>query len=288
MVYPRTRMGADFIGWRECPLQAQLGEEGFLGKLKLRAYKAVIEERVPEDQRDAVQVVVRVTGRADRELTYGSICDELDAFNLGIPECATCPLAGGKPLGCYRYVTYPVDAITERLVFEFFTSVVEQPHSIADQLYRDIVSLVDEQAGWYDNRGEEGLLAELDAPLVHSWEAEDGKHAVDSAQVLAALFIPLDQAVLVVAYARFWAEFFMFVDRKLEDAGVHLLDDALEIHVLGGSDPDDIAAKAIGSLDLAKSISDSRTLTELRSVATMLAAALQGAVDEGWTVVVDG
>ena len=61
-----------------------------------------------------------------------------------------------------------------------------------------------------------------------------------------------------------------------------------EIHVLGGSDPDDIATKAIGSLDLAKAISDSRTLTELRSVATMLAAALQGAVDEGWTVVVDG
>jgi hypothetical protein len=246
-------MGADFIGWRECPLQAELGQDGFLGKLKLRAYKAVIEERVPEEQRDGVQIVVRVTGRPDRELSYASICDELEVFDLGIPECAMCPLAGGKRIGCYRYVTYPVDAITERLVFEFFAATVEQRDSIADQLYRDIVSLVDEQAGWYDNRGEEGRLAELDAPLVHSWEADDGKHAVDSAQVLAALFIPLDQRVLVVAYARFWMELFQYLDAE--------------------HGPE---------------IARSRTLSELRHVSELLTAALPGALEEGWTVVVDG
>lgn len=284
-------MGADFIGWRGCPLQDELDPEGFLGKLKLRAYRAVIEERVPEDRWETVEIVVRVSGRPDRELKYGDICRELDAFEPGIPECGRCPLAGGgRPLGCYRYVTYPVDAITEQLVFEFFATNVEQADSISDQLFRDIVSRVEEDAGWYGNRGEGGALAELDDPLVHAWESPDGKHAVDSAQVLAALFIPLDEPRLVVAYARFFRELFQFIDRKLHDAGVRYEGGNLEIHVPGGQSPSPqrIAQHATRSLELAKEIIDSRTLGELRQVAELLASAAPGARKAGWTVVVDG
>lgn len=256
-------MGADFIGWRSCPLQEELGQEGFLGKLKLRAYRTVIEERVPEDRWETVEIVLRVTGRPDREIKYGDICRELDAFEPGIPECATCPLAGnGKALGCYRYVTYPIDAVTERLVFERFVAGVEVSGSLANQLFRDIVSRVDEEAGWYGNRGQEGALAELDGPLVHAWEDAEGKHAVDSAQVLAALFIPLDEPPMVLVYARFWAEFFDFVEGKLELAA-----------------PGDA---------LADEIKASRTLSELRHVSSMLTAAVPGAMQSGWTVVVDG
>jgi hypothetical protein len=283
-------MGADFIGWRDCRLQAGLGPEGFLGKLKLRSYQDVIEERVPEDRWETVSVVVRVTGRPERQLTYGEICKEIEAFGQGIPECATCPLAGGKPLGCYRYVTYPVDAIAERLLFEFFVAGVEVPDSIADQLFRDIVSRVDEEAGWYGSRGEDGGLAELEEPLEHTWGSGPDEQRIDSAQMLAALFISLDDLALVVAYARFWLEFFQFVDRKLEGAGVKVDGDVLEIHVDGGHrpDPERIAEQAVGSLALATEIAQSGTLTELRHVAELLAASLAGAVEEGWTIVVDG
>lgn len=247
-------MGADFIGWRNCPLQAELGPEGFLGKLKLRAYKAVIEERVPEDRWDTIEVVVRVTGRPDRTLGHETICTELAEFERGIPACATCPLSNGRPLGCYRYVTYPVDAIAERLLFEFFAEGVEEPDSIADQLHRDIVSQVDQETGWYEHRGAGGALAELEEPLAHLWGEDEEVHRVDSAQVLAAMFISLEDPPLVVAYARFWLEFFAFVDRRLD----------------------------------AEAIADSRTLGELRHVASLLGASVHGAMTEGWTIVVDG
>jgi len=283
-------MGADFIGWRNCPLQAELGPEGFLGKLKLRAYRAVIEERVPQERWDSVSVVVRVTGRPERQLKHGEIVRELAAFEQGIPACATCPLAGGRPLGCYRYVTYPIDAVAERLLFEFFTDGLETPNSIADQLYRDIVSRVDEESGWYHERGEDGALAELEEPLEHMWGDEDAPRLVDSAQLLAALFIPLDELALVVAYARFWSELFRFVDRTLEAAGVRVEGDAVEIHVNARDrlEPEWLAEQAESALAFAKEIADSRTLAELRSVAEMITAAVPGAIEEGWTIVVDG
>lgn len=283
-------MGADFIGWRGCPLQAELGRDGFLGKLKLRAYKAVIEQRVPQEQWPTITVEVRVTGRPDRQLRYSEICRELAAFEVGIPDCGTCPLAGGKPLGCYRYVSYPVDAITEQLLFEFFVEGLEEPDSIADQLYRDLVSHVDGEAGWYVERGEDGLLAEREEPLEHAWGSNGDVQRVDSAQLLAALFIQLDELPLVVAYARFWLEFFQYVDRRLDAAGVRVEGDALEIHLDGGYglDPEGIADQAVGSLALAKEIADSRTLGELRHVSEMMTAALPGAVADGWTIVVDG
>ena len=283
-------MGADFIGWRNCPLQAELGPHGFLGKLKLRAYKAVIEERVPEDRWDVVEVVVRVTGRPDRKLRHGAICKELAEFEQGIPECASCPLAGGKPLGCYRYVTYPVDAVAERLLFEFFVAGVEVPGSIAEELHRDIVSWVDEESAWYGNRGQDGGLAELEEPLQHVWAIEGEEHEIDSARVMAAMFVPLDQTALVVAYARFWIEFFRFVDRQLERAGLGVEGDALVIRVEVGqeSELERLGEQAIAKLTLAKQISDSRTLDELRHVADMVVVAVDGAVEQEWTIVVDG
>jgi len=283
-------MGADFIGWRNCPLQAELGPQGFLGKLKLRAYKAVIEERVPQDRWETIEVVVRVTGRSDRQLRYGAICSELQAFEQGIPECATCPLAGGKPLGCYRYVTYPVDAITERLLFEFFVEGVKVPGSIADQLYRDVVSCVDEESGWYGNRGEDGALAKLDQPLEHVWASDGEDHHIDSARVMTAAFIPLDETALVVAYALFWVEFFQLVDRKIASTGLRVEGDAVELHVEGGNplDAERIAQRVTNSLTLAQEIFGSQTLGELRHVAAMIVAAVDGAVEDEWTIVVDG
>jgi hypothetical protein len=204
-------MGVDLIGWRDCGLQEPLAPTGFLQKLKMRAYLRVVEQQVPPDQRDTVKLTIVVNDR-ERELTGKEIREQAEAFQRGIPECATCPLAGGKQLGCYHYVTYPVDERFEEIAFEFFTSQLATKDSIADQLYRDIVSKQPTSTGWHKRRGPQGALARRDQPLTHSWGGMFSKKKVDSAQLMASLFIPLDSPALVVAYARWWSELVAYAE----------------------------------------------------------------------------
>jgi hypothetical protein len=204
------RMGADYIGFRDCTLQRSLGDEGFLGKLKLRAYKGAVESQVPPEARGRIKIQVQTTGRAPRELDYEGICRELATFLAGSPECASCPLSGGgSPIGCYRYVTYPVDAIAEETAFGFFVRDLDVPDSIADQLYRDVVSRVPADTDWGTRRGgaEVGGLAERPPPL--SFTTPKGRF-VDSGRVLAAMFISLEHPALVVGYARFYRELLQY------------------------------------------------------------------------------
>jgi hypothetical protein len=244
-------MGADLIGWRNCELQKPLGAAGFHGKLKMKAYLRVIESQVPEDKRADVSVTIVVNDR-ERELSYGEIREQAETFQRGIPACATCPLAGGEQLGCYKYVTYPLDEPFERIAFEFFASQVATKNSIADQLYRDIVSKVPASSGWYSRRGPRGPLARLAAPLAHSWGGVFSKKKVDSAQLMASLFIPLDQPAVLVAYARFWTELVEY------------------------------AAQKLGKDELSNG-----TIAEVRAMVPMLVTAAAHAIGDGWKVVVD-
>jgi hypothetical protein len=75
------------------------------------------------------------------------------------------------------------------------------------------------------------------------------KNRVDSAQLLASLFIPIDTPPLVVGYARFWHEFVAFAD--------------------------------------ANSFTG-RTVAEVRELSTMMLAVAPKSVTDGWAVVVDG
>jgi hypothetical protein len=244
-------MGADFVGWRGCALQARLDPDGFLGKLKLRAYKRMLEERVPEEQRASVKIEVHVSGREVRGLTYFGICAELADFERGVPECATCPLSGGAPVGCYRYVTYPIDEQAERLLFERFTSELVRAGSIADKIYRNVVAQVPAESAWHTNRGAEGGLAELARPLSFKWTTAVGVRAtVDSAQLLAALFVPLTTPPVLVAYAAFFKDFVAWARERVTG--------------------------------------QSRTLTELEAVLPILLECADRAYDNGWQVVVDG
>jgi hypothetical protein len=175
-------MGADYIGWRSCRLQAELGVDGFLGKLKLRAYKRVEHE----------------------------------------------------------------------------------------------------------NRGGDGTLAELEPPLVHRWGKGKGKRRVDSAQLMTALFIALDQPALVVAYARFFSEFLGFVDDRLKRS-LGADGETVEIHVMveGELDGQAAAKQAVDALSDLSAIASSRTIAELRDISSLLLSAVPGALSEGWGVVVD-
>jgi hypothetical protein len=249
-------MGADIIGWRTCDLQRELGPAGFLGKLKLRTYKSVIERMVPPEGRAQQKVSVVVNGPEgpkQRSLTYATICAELDAFDRGIPECASCPLSGGAPLGCYHFVQYPIDAAFERLAFDFFVAQVDVHDSIANQLYRDVVSRVPAMGtGWHTRRGsaEQGGLAELPRPLEHKWGGFMSQKRVDSAQILQALFIPLEHPALIVGYTRFWVELLAFAKER--------------------------------------GVSGSPTLEAAEAMVPFWAAMAAGSVSEGWTVQVDG
>lgn len=274
-------MGADYIGFRGCGLQRSLGPEGFLGKLKLRAYKGAIEAQVPPEQRATVKVQVQVTGRAPRALDYASICSEVESFLAGSPECASCPLAGGKPVGCYRYVGYPVDAIAEELVFAFFCRDLDTPDSIADQLYRDIMSRVPQGSGWHTQRPRP--LAELPTPFTH---VTPRGRRVDSAQVLAGLFVSLEHPAMLVGYARFFGELMAFVAEERAKVAEIGADGQvkLKVDVRPGEDP---AVATQRCLERAKAIYGSRTLEELADVAELLHQAIPYAMNGQGSVLVD-
>ena len=250
-------MGADIIGWRDCPLQEELQTNGFIGKIKLRTYKDVVETRVPQGEWFDVRLMVHVDGKAEREVTYAEIIEELGAFEHGIDECAGCPLSGGNPVGCYRYVTYPVDKAFEELLFEFFSVEVTDEESVANQLFQDVVSRAPSSGtGWHLRRGSgEGNLARRPMPLTTNWTDRYGNHYVDSAMVCMASFITLDHPALVVAYAFFWTEFLGWVDTKGNN----------------GLNP------ATGS----------KTMAELRHVADLIQTAANHTLESGWTIVVD-
>ncbi len=283
-------MGADLIGWRNCELQQSLGQRGFLENLKMKAYKRAVESQVPEAQRARVKVAV-VTNGVERELTYTEICEKADTFERGIPACATCPLSAGKPLGCYHYVTYPVDARFEEVAFEFFTSQLTTKDSISDQLYRDIVSKQPASgSGWHTRRGPQGSLARRPTPLTHSWGGFFSKKKVDSAQLMASLFIPLPIPALVVGYARFFAELVHFADAKLQsemtarglsmqpDGKLRVQVDASEVAQIG---------QKLGADSAALSSLIEGTFGEVRALSAMMQHAAVHSVSDGWGMLVD-
>jgi hypothetical protein len=285
-------MGADLIGWRNCDLQQSLGPRGFLQKTKMKAYLAAIESQVPPERRAVTKVTV-VVNDTERELTYNEIRDAAEQFQAGIPACATCPLSpGGKPIGCYRFITYPVDERFEEVAFELFTSQLSTKGSISDQLYQDIVSKMPTNTPWHTRRGQQRGLAKRAQPLTYKWGGLFSKKTVDSAQLMASLFIPLKSAAIVVGYAKFWAELVAYANQKLEAEmkarGVNLKPDGkIELHVTEHeADPRNLAAK-LGTDAAALSSLLEGTFGEIRELAQMMIALAPQSLEAGWSVVVD-
>lgn len=263
-------MGADYLGWRSCPLQNALGPADFLGKLKLRAYRRVIEEQVPEDRRAELSIQIQVTGRENRTLNYPGILSELGSFEAGIPDCASCPLSPDKtPLGCYHYITYPIEVIAEKVIFDFFCAEIAVPNAIPNQLWRDVVSQVSPDSAWYRMRGKGNTLAATPEPLTHTFTWQGQPHTVDSAQVLEGLFVSLNYKPTLVAYALFFSQLDEYVQQRLAQTKA-------------AAQRGDIA-----SLQEASTIAASNTLKELGRLAPMLLQVVARYEDEDWTVYVD-
>jgi hypothetical protein len=207
-------MGADIIGWRNCQLQRQLGANGFFWKQKLRTMKGVVERQIPEASRHGLRISLGSVGSDRREITYSEIVQELASFDAGTHECASCPISGGRPIGCHRYITYPIDRIFEQLVFNFFVSQMAVKDSICQQIYFDVVSRCPSKGtAWHTQRGSQpGPLAVLERPYSLEWGGPLSKKHIDSAQILSSLFITLDNLAMIVGYANFWMEFIKFAD----------------------------------------------------------------------------
>lgn len=224
-------MGVDIVGWRTCPLQSELGPEGFLRAFKLRAYKEAADARVPAEMLDDLQVRVSVPGRGEQVLTYTALRAETLALSEGIPECAVCPLARGHRPGCYRYVSYPLDGHFERLLFEYFGAQLPRRNSACEQLYRDVVSRLPRHGlVWHTLRGADapGALAELEEPLRHAAEPY-----FDSAQLCAALFTNEPALPLLVVQTLIWGEFADYVRARVDDpTGSRTLGEALRLPAL--------------------------------------------------------
>ncbi len=295
-------MGADLIGWRNCQLQRTLGPQGFLQRLKMRAYRSVLEAQVPPEQLEETSVAVIVNGER-RDLTYREIRRLAEEMAAGSPECCSCPLTvEGQPLGCYHFVTYPVDVRFEEEVFEFFCSQLPRRDSISDQLYRDIVSRAPAAgSGWHVRRGGPampqqgvpGTLAQRPTPLEHRWGGLFRKQRVDSAQLLSTLFVPLPSPPLVVGYARFWRELLEHLDGKLaermRERGIELGEDGrlkLAVTQQEHDDPRLLAAKMEGDVAALKEL-EAGTIEEVRAFARMMAALAAHAVDDGWQLLAD-
>lgn len=170
-------MGLDAIGWRNCDAQEELGPDGFFAAVVARAH--------------APGAVTSEGGRA---------------FERHAAACDGCPLSGGRPFGCHRTVAYPIDEGAERALFEVFAKGAPVPGSASDALHRTLVTHVPEGTPWAALREGERRLAVLPAPLEHEWEEGESRRRVDSARLLAALLLPIDDVEQLRCVARFFAE----------------------------------------------------------------------------------
>jgi hypothetical protein len=204
-----ARNGVDLIGWRGCAKQKELGHGRFVHAVRIMATAAELAPNVPQNMPSEAAAVSPDRRRQLQQ--YREIREGAHAYAQGTPECATCPISAGRPYGCYHFVHFPFDEVSERSIFEFFSSDVVTERSICEQLYKELVSSAPTSGTpWHTDRGPEGGHALLPQPLEHKWGFILSRKRIDSAQVLSVLFFTQKRLGLIAAFARFWREFFQF------------------------------------------------------------------------------
>ncbi|NOK38859.1 hypothetical protein HMI49_37300 [Corallococcus exercitus] len=189
-------MGADVVGFRGCALQNELGEAGFLRKLKLKAYKDAADAAVPPERKPKLKLNIRIGDTPPVSMAYPDLEQEAEAFTRRVSGCEDCPITEGAPVGCYAYVSYPIDAPAEELLFEVVVRGLESPGSVGHRFHQEIMGRFEPPpAEWVERRGEaQGALCVLEHPLEHSWHEGGEVRRLTSADVLWALFATLDDA----------------------------------------------------------------------------------------------
>jgi hypothetical protein len=197
--------GLDLVGWRPCAKQSELGPKRFAVTLKKLGRQAIAGRSLPPPSATSGGVTPDQRRRFQQaqEVRQGALL-----FSQGTPECAECPISDGKPYGCYLAVDFPIDAAAETALFRYFTDQLDNEHSGAFGIWRDIVSKAPAQGTpWHTDRGAGGTLAELEKPLVKEWGFLMWKKRVDSAQLLSSLFFTQKRGGLISAFSVFWEGF---------------------------------------------------------------------------------
>ncbi|MBK8258007.1 MAG: hypothetical protein IPK82_35745 [Polyangiaceae bacterium] len=126
-------------------------------------------------------------------MSYSAMVEVLGAFPQGISECASCPVSGGRPIGCYAYVSYPIDEAAETCVFKVVLDGLSIPGSPGSRFYHDTVNRIQRTSDWVERRGAvPGSLCTLAEPLTYAWVENGEERLLNSADLLAALFVSLE------------------------------------------------------------------------------------------------
>jgi len=210
-----VQKGVDFIGWRMCAQQKEWGPKRFALTLKKIGRQAAEVRGV-----QAPTATGRTPEQRRQLQAYQEASQSATIYAKGTPECKECELSGGNSYGCHVFVTYPIDSIAERALFDFFTNNIQDDNHICTSLYRDIVSkTASKGTAWHTDRGPAGSLAELDSPLVKEWGFLMWKKRVDSAQILGSLFFNQTKTVLLNAFGKFWEQFIDWARNNAEFDG---------------------------------------------------------------------
>lgn len=196
-------MGIDVVGWNGCGEGAIESPDDLVDFLKLLAYKRTVDSNVPEAQRKDVTISAE-----DERMTYGELADALADVESRAGSCRHC---FADDAACYAFVSYPIDAACEELLFDYFTSSLATAGSPAEQIYRDY--LTGETAeSWLDVRSGDDRLLERGEPL--RMEAAGDGGAVDSTQILEVLFSSIASVEEVTAFGLFWNGFAAFAESR--------------------------------------------------------------------------
>jgi hypothetical protein len=77
-------------------------------------------------------------------MSLSEIVEQLGDFVQGIPDCHACLVSHGETLGCYRYVTYPIDEVAEEALFQFVVEGAARDGEPARWLVDEVITALAE------------------------------------------------------------------------------------------------------------------------------------------------
>jgi hypothetical protein len=205
------KMGIDVISWHGCNLQSSMSEGEFLGVMKLCAYKAAAEAMAPDNPHGVVIDVPTGEG-PPTPISYPELVEAIQSLAGEAGDCEIC-LAPNSP--GHRYITYPIDEMSERFLFDYFLRELMTADTPADQIYRDLIAGSAEPGPAWIRRGTaEDKTLEAAEPFRETLARYPGA-VLDSSSVLGALLQDVHGLPAVTVHALFWQGFSAFVPRVM-------------------------------------------------------------------------